>query len=194
MTVDAEPSFGGGDQAVHDHGDVVNVQPRAVKGAVIRLAAEQFDDAAHPALANGVLALDDQGAGTHAHDGAVASPVERQCGLGHLVSGGRRANGQEARADPLHQVFAGHVVGADDDHATATAAADPVFGDGNALGRAGAGGVDLGVGATSADVLGELAMTHGQNTKEEAPVEEIRLMFQFLAQGGDAAVDLALCG
>ena len=175
VTVEAEAALGGRHQALHDQRDVVDVQPRAVEGAVARLAAQQLNDAAHAALAHGVLAFHDEGARAHAHDRAVAALVEGQGGLGHLVFRRRRAHGQEARADPLQEVVAGHVVRADDDHAAAPAAADPVLGNGDALGRAGAGGVDLRVGAARADVLGELAVAHGQDAEQEAAVERVRL-------------------
>jgi hypothetical protein len=98
------------------------------KALLAGLAAQQLDDAAHAALAHRVLALDHQRTGAHAQDRAVAAAVEGQRGLFHLVVGGRGARGQEARADPAHQVLAGHVVGAEHDHAAAAAVADPVFG------------------------------------------------------------------
>ena len=173
---------------------MVNVQPRAVKGAVIRLAAEQFDDAAHP----------------RSRTASSLSTTRAQAPMPMMVPWRRRSKGNAASATwslvvaaptarkpaPTHSIRFSPVTSSAPMTTTRrqAAVADPVFGDGNALGRAGAGGVDLGVGATSADVLGELAMTHGQEYEEEAPVEEIRLMFQFLAQGGDAAADLALCG
>ncbi len=168
----------------------LDVQPRAVEGAVGGLAAQQLDDAAHAALAHGVLALDHQGAGAHAQDRAVAAAVEGQRGLVHPVVGGRGAQGQEARADPLHQVVAGHVVAAQHDHPAAAAVADPVLGQGHALGRAGAGCVDVGVRAARADVLGELAVAHGQDAEDEAAVEVVGLALHLLAQVADAAVDL----
>ena len=175
LAVEAKAALAGSDQAFHDHGDVVDVQPRAVEGAVARFAAQQLDDAAHAALADGVLALNDESAGAHAHDRAVAAPVEGQGGFGHLVLGGGRADGQEARANPLHQAVAGDVIAANDDHAAAPAAADPVFSDRDRLGGAGAGGVDLGIGAARAHVLGELAVAHRQDAEEEAAVEDVRL-------------------
>ena len=177
-------------QALHHLADVVHVQPRAVVGAVHRLAAQQLDDAAHAALAHGVLALHHQAAGAHAQDRAMAAPVEGQRGLVHPVVGGRRAHGQEARAHPLHQVVAGHVVAAQHQHPAAAAAADPVLGDGHALGCTGAGRVDVGVGAACADVLGELAVAHAQDAEDEAAVELVGLPLHLLAQIGDAAVDL----
>ncbi len=163
-----------------------------MEGAVVRLAAQQLDDAAHAALADGVFALDNQSAGTHAHDRAVPPFVEGQGGFGDLILGRHRAYGQETRADPFHQVVAGHIVGADDDDATAAAAVDPVLGDGDALSGAGAGGVHLGVGAARADILGELAMAHGQDAEQEATIEGIRFALQLVTQLVDAPVDLVL--
>ena len=67
-----------------------------------------------------------------------AAAVERQRGLLDLVVGGGRACREEASADPAHQVLAGHIVGADDDHAAATTGADPILGQRHALRGAGA--------------------------------------------------------
>ena len=67
---------------------------------------------------------------------AVPSAVEGQGGLLDLVVGGGGARGQEAGADPSQQAVAGHVVGADHDHAAAAAGADPVLGQGDRLGGA----------------------------------------------------------
>src|SRR5690606_6813596 len=107
--VEAEAALGGGDEAAHDHRDVVYIQTRAVEGAVARFAAQQLDDTAHPALANGILAFHDQTTGTHAHDRAVPAAVEWQRRLGHLIFRCGRADGQKTRADPLHQVITGHI-------------------------------------------------------------------------------------
>ena len=159
-------------------------------GAVAGLAAQQLDDAPHAALAHRVLALHHQAAGAHAQDGAVAAPVEGQRRLVHTVVGGRRAQGQEACAHPFHQVVAGHVVAAQHQHPAAAAIADPILGQGHTLGRAGAGRVDVGVGAACADVLGELAMAHAQNAEDEAAVEGVGIALHLLAQLGDAAADL----
>ncbi len=170
------------DQALHHRGDVVNVQARAVIGAVARLAAQHFDDSAHPALAHRVFALDHQRAGAHAEDRAVTAAVERERRFVDAVVGGGCARRQKARADPFHQVFAGHVVRADHDHAAAAPGANPVLGHADRLSRAGAGGVDMGVRAARADILGELAVTHRQDAEEEAAVKFIRLALQLIAQ------------
>ena len=190
IAVEAKAALGCCHQVLHHQRNVIDIQPGAMKSAVAALAAQQFDDAAHPAFAHGVLTFDHQGAGAHAQQGAVAALVEGQGGQVDAVVGGGGAGGQKARAHPLDQVVAGDVVGPDHDHAAAAARADPVFGDGDGLGRAGAGGVHLRIGAAGADVLGELAVAHGQDAEEEAAVEEIRLALHLLAQIDDAAVDL----
>ena len=190
VAVDAEAPLGRGHQVLHHLADVAGVQAGAVVGAIHGLAAQQLDDAPHAALTHRVLALHHQPAGAHAQDGAVAAPVEGQRGLIHPVVGGRGAQGQEAGAHPLHQIVAGDVVAAQHQHPAAAAAADPVLGDGDALRRAGAGRVDVSVGAARADVLGELAVAHAQDTEDEAAVEVVRLALHLLAQIADAAVDL----
>ena len=119
--------------------------------------------------------------------------VEREGGFSYLILRRHCAHGQKACADPLHQVVAGHIVGADDDDAPATAAVDPVLGDGDGLGGAGAGGVDLRVGAARTDILGELAVAHGQDAEQEPAIEGVGFALQLIAQLVDAPVDLALC-
>ena len=86
-------------------------------------------------------------------------------------------------------MFAGHVVSAQNQYPPAAAGANPVLGDGDSLRRAGAGGVDMGVGAASTDVLCELAVAHSQDTEDKTAVELIRLALQQLAQVGDAPAD-----
>src|SRR5690349_16866921 len=108
---------------------MVDIKARAVVGAVGGFAAEQLDHAAHAALAHGILAFDNHGACAHADDHAVAAAVERQRRFFHAVVGGGSAGRQKARADPSHQVLAGHVVGGDHQHAAAAPAANPVFGE-----------------------------------------------------------------
>ncbi len=193
VPVDAETALGSSHQIIHHQRDMLHIQARAVKGAVVGLAAEQFDDAAHTPLTERVFALHNQGASAHAHDGPMPAAVERQRRFFHLVLRGGSADGEEARADPLQQIVAGHVVRADDNHPPATAAADPVLGDGDGLSGAGAGGIDLRVRPSGADELGELAMAHAENTEEEAAIEEVRLGFQLLAQHGDPSAYFGQC-
>ncbi len=170
---------------------MVDIQPRAVERAVGGFAAQQLDDAAYPALAGGVLALDDERTRAHAEQRAVATAVERQRGFIDLVVGGRGACRQEAGADPTHQVLAGHIVGANHDHAAAAPVANPVLRQRHSLGSAGAGGVDVRVGAARADVLGELAVSHRQDAEDEAAVKLVGMLLQLFLQLTDAAHNLA---
>ena len=190
VAVDAEATFGGRHQVLHDHLDVVDIQTRAVVGAVAGFAAQQFDDAAHTALAHRVFALDHQRAGAHAQDRAVAATIKGQRGLVNAVVGSGCSQRQESRANPLQQMITGDVVCAQDQHPAATAGAYPVFGDGNALGCAGTGRVDVGIGAAGTDVLGELAVAHGQDAEDKAAVKLVWLTLQRFAQVGDAPADL----
>ncbi len=193
VAVQAKTTFGRGDQIIHDLADVVYVQARAVEGAVVGFAAEQFHHAAHTPFAHGVFAFDDEGAGAHAHNGAVAALVKGERRFFQAVFDGGCTHAQEAGPYPFHHVVAGHVVRADDDHAAAATGANPIFGNGHGLGGGGAGGVDLRVGAARADVLGKLAVPHGQNTEQEAAVKDVRFALQFLAELVDAAVDFLGC-
>ena len=69
------------------------------------------------------------------------------------------------------QLVGGDVVGGDDHHAAAAAGADPVLGERDGLGGAGAGRVDLRVRPAGADELGELRVAHRQHAEQEAAVE-----------------------
>ena len=161
-----------------------------MEGAVGGLAREQLDDTAHTALADSVLALDHQGAGTHAEQRAVAALVEGQGGGGNLIVGGGSTGGQKARPDPLDQLVAGHFIAGDDQHAPTAPAPDPVLGYRDSLGGAGTCRIDCGVRAACADILRKLAVAHRQHAEEEASVEGIGLAGQFLAQGCDAPPNL----
>ncbi len=190
--VDAVAALGGGHQVVHDHRDVLDVQACGVEGTVAGFGAEHLDDAAHAALAHPVFTLHDQGAGTHPQQHAVAAAIEGQGCFFDLVVGGGCPGGQEAGTDPLHEVVAGDVITAQDDDAAAATIADPILGQGHALGRAGTGRVDVRVGAAGADVFGKLAVSHGQDAEEETPVEGVGLAGQDVAHLADAAVDFEL--
>ena len=48
----------------------------------------------------------------------------------------------------------------------------------------------MGVGTAGADEFGELRMSHGQYSEQEAPVEDIRLFFDGGAQLVDVPLDL----
>ncbi len=192
VAVDAETPLRRRDQAVHHLRDVLRLQAGGVVGAVGRLAAEQLGDAAHAALAHGILALDDQGAGPHAQHRAVTAAVEGQGDGVDAIVGGGGAHGQKARADPLDQVVAGHVVAADHDHAAAAPGANPVFGQGDGLRSGSAGGIDLRVRPACADELCKLTMAHRHDAEKEAAVEFIRFGGDRLAQPRGATVDLGL--
>ena len=88
----AEAPLRRGDQRFHHERDMVNVQARAMIGAVARLGAEQLDQAAHPALAYRILALDDQRAAAHTKDRPVTAAVERQRRFLDAIIGGSSAD------------------------------------------------------------------------------------------------------
>ena len=77
---------------------------------------------------------------------------------------------------------------------SAAAGADPVLGQGDRLGRAGAGRVDLGVRPTRPDQLGELRVTHRQDAEQEAAVERVAVLLEGELQVVDAPVDLGQRG
>ena len=189
--VEAKAALSPRHQAVHHIADVAHVQPRAMEGAVGGFTAQQLDNAAHPTLSHGVFALDHKGAGPHAQQRAMAATVKRQGRFFHLIVSGGRAGRQEAGPDPTHQVVAGHVVGAQHDHAAATAAANPVLGQGDALRRRGASSVDVRVRPTCADVFGKLAVTHRQDAEDEAAVKLVGGASQLVLQLAQLAVQLA---
>ncbi len=190
VAVQPEAAFGRCDQVLHHQADMVYVQTRAMVGAVACLAAKYLDNAAHASLAHGVFAFHHQGTGPHAQDRAVTAAVKGQRGLVHPIVRGGCTQGQEAGTHPFHQAVAGDVVTAQYQDPAAAAGADPILGQRHSLGRAGTGGVDVGVGPTGADVLGELAVAHSQNAEDEAAVELIGLALELLPHLADAAVDL----
>ena len=79
----------------------------------------------------------------------------------------------------------------DHDDAPAAAGADPVLGEGHALGRRRTGGVDMGVRAAGPDELRELAVAHGEDAEEEATVEDVGIGGDLLVQLADPPLDLA---
>ena len=189
MTVDAA-ALGLHDDPLHHLGDVVDVEAGAVEGTVRRHGAEHLADRLQATLARGFRGLDDERRGAHPDDHAVPAPVERGGGVLDRVVGRRCSGGQEARGDPGQQVVGGDVVSTDDDDPPAAAGPDPVLGERQRLGGAGAGGVDLRVGAAGADDLRELRVPHGQAAEQEPPVEGERLDLEQVSQLGDAAVHL----
>ncbi len=163
--IDAEAALGRVHQPIHHLCDMVDIQTCAVERAVASLTTEQLDHAAHPALAHGIFTLDQERAGAHAQDHTVAAPVERQRCLLDPVVGGGGAGGQKARADPAEVKLAGHIIGGDHQHTAAAARANPILGQCDALGGTGTGRVHLRVRATRADILGKLAVAHGQDAE-----------------------------
>ena len=98
-------------------------------GAVGGDRAEHFADGLEAAFPRRFQAFDDEGRGAHPDDQAVTAAVERGCRLFDDLVGGGGAGGQEAGAEPAHQVLRGDVVGRDHDHAAAAAGLNPVAGD-----------------------------------------------------------------
>ena len=150
-----------------------------MEGAVGEFAAQHFAQAAHAALAQRIFRLHHQAASAHAQQHAVAPAIEGQGRLFQHIFGGGRAGGQEAGAHPFQQVVRGDVVGADDEHAAATAGPDPVLGHAHRHGGRSAGRVDLGVGTADAEQFGKLRVTHGENAEEETAIEFVALCGRF---------------
>ncbi|OPZ54559.1 MAG: hypothetical protein BWY91_01614 [bacterium ADurb.BinA028] len=120
----------------------------------------------------------------------MPTPVERRGRILDQLVGGGGAGGEEAGAHPRHELLASGVVSGDDDDPTGPPGADPVLGDRDGLGGAGAGSVDLRVGAAGADDLGELRVPHRQHPKEEPAVEVERVLVDLALELGDERVDL----
>ena len=179
------------DQVLHDAGDVVDVEPCPVERAVGGDRAQHLADGLDATLPGRLGRLDDDAGGPHTHDHAVPAVVEGECGILDRFVGGRGAGGQEARPDPLDEVVGGDVVAGYDDDPAAASGPDPVLGQGDALGGARAGGVELGVGPPRPDDLGELGVPHRQDPEEEPPVERVGLSLHVLANRADSLVDLA---
>ena len=182
------------DDGLHHAADVVDVEPRAVEGAVGGDGAEHLADGRDAALARGRGALDDDAGRAHPEDHPVAALIERQRSLRDVFVGGRRAGGQEARADPRQQRVGGHIVGGHDHDARAAPHADPVLGDGDGLRRARAGGVDLGVRPPRPDQLGELGVAHGERAEQEPAIEAVRMRREVALELVDPTVDVVAPG
>ena len=194
LVADDAARLGLADDGLHHAADVIDVEPRAVEGAVGGDGAEHLADGRDAALARGRGALDDDAGRAHPEDHPVAALVERQRGLLDVLVGGRRAGGQEARADPRQQRVGGHVVGGHDHDARAAPRADPVLGDGDGLRRARAGSVDLRVRPACPDQLGELGVAHGERAEQEPAIEVIRLRREVALELADPAVDVVAPG
>ncbi len=189
LTRNTAPRFGFRHQRLHHLADVLNIQTSAVESAVARLCSQHFADGPYSAFARGVGALHHHGRGTHANNHAVPPAVERNGGVCDHFVGGCRSAGQEPRTHPIDQIVGSDVVGRDYDDPLAAAGVNPVLGQRNTLGGACAGSVDLCVGTASADEFGELRMSHGQDSKQEATIENIRFFVDGRAQFADATVD-----
>ncbi len=187
VAIQTKAAFGRSDQIVHHRSNVFYIQPCAVEGAVVGLAAEQFHQAAHAPFAHRIFAFHDEGTGAHAHNRAMASFIKGQRRMIHPIFGGGRAHSQEAGAHPGHQVIACDIICADHDHTPTTAVPNPIFGERHPLCRAGAGRIDLRIGSASADILSKLAVTHRQNAEQEAAVKAVRFPLQRPAQFADAS-------
>ncbi len=181
--------FGLGHQVFHHLADVLHIEARAVEGAVRGNCAEYFADGLNSPFPRGFGTFDDQAGGAHADDQAVAAAVKGSGGFFYYFVGGRGPAGKETGAEPFDGVVGGDVVGRDDDHAAAAAGTDPVFGQRHRLRGAGAGGIDLRVGATGADELGELGVAHGKSAEEEAAIEDVGLFLDGIAEVFGTAFD-----
>ena len=159
------------DHFLHHVVDVVDVEARAVEGAVRGDRAQHLADRPESALFGGLRALQHHRRRTHPHDHAVPPAVERNGGFFHDIVGRRRAAGQEPGAEPLDQVVGRDVVRRDDDHPAAAPGADPVLRQSDRLGGARARRIDLRVRAPCADQLGELRVPHGEHPEQETAVE-----------------------
>ncbi len=175
---------------LHHPPDVFDVESGAVECAVGRHRPEHFADRVDPAFAGCGGALDNEPGSTHPEDHPVAALVERKSRLGDVFVGGGGTRGEEAGSQPAEHLVARCVVGSHHDHSTATAGPDPVLGQRDRLGGAGARRVDLGVGATGADQFGELGVPHGQDTEEEPAIEQIWVQLELAFDVVDPAVDL----
>ena len=183
-------SFHPRNQVFHDAGDVIDIQPRAVEGAVCRNGTEHLGNRLQAAFTSRTCGLDNERSGTHAGDHAVTAPVERCRRILRVLVSCCCARCQEACANPLHHMIGGHIVCGDDDHAFAAATADPVFRQRHGLRRAGASTIDLGVRSARTDLFGELRVAHRQNPEQEAPVEVVFGLADERLEFGYASVDL----
>src|SRR5208283_677016 len=175
---------------LHHLANVLDIETSAVESAVVRRSRQDFADGLYSALARGVGALHHQSRGTHADNHAVPAAVERNGGVRDHFVGGRRSAGQEASAHPIDEMVRGYVVGRDDNHTAAAPGVDPVLRQRDTLCGARTGSVDLSVGTASADEFGELRMSHGQDSEQKAPVEDVWFLVDGGAQFVDALLDL----
>ena len=166
---------------LHDLTDVLDVQARAVEGAVGRDGPEHLADRQQAAFPRGARGFDDHGRGARPHDHPVPAPVERGRGILDDIIRRRRATGQESRSDPRQQGLPRGVVGGHHDDPFASPCADPVLGQRHRLRRARTRGVHVRVRAPRPDDLRELRMAHRQAAEQESPVERVGLCLEQVA-------------
>ncbi len=160
--------------------------------AVRHHSAEHLADRLNRSRACCFGGLEDDGRRAHPDHHSVAAPVERRGDLFHDVASGGRTSSQESGSKPFHQRVGAHVICRDHDDAAAATGVEPVFGDRERLRGARARRVDVRIRATRADELSELRVPHGQDPEQEAAVELEGIVFDLLAQAGDASIELGL--
>ena len=151
--------------------DVVDVQARAVEGAVGGDRAQHLADRPRP-RSSAASALSTTSA-------AAPIPMIMPCrrrsnGIAASSTTSSVAAAPLARkpgAEPLDQMVGGNIVRRDHDHPAAAAGADPILRHRDRLGGAGARRIELRIRTARADQLGELRVPHGQHAEQEAPVE-----------------------
>ena len=157
--------------AAHLRGDVVGIEAGAMECAVGNAGGQQAGDGGSAARPGILFALEYQSHRSHSEDHTVATGIEGQGAIFHLVGGGGRPGREEAGPDPGQHLVVGDIVGPHHHHALRPTGTDPVFGDGHGLRGACAGGIHAGVGTAGTDELGKLAVAHTQHLKEEAAVK-----------------------
>jgi hypothetical protein len=100
-----------GEQSFHHLPDVLHVEAGAVEGAVGSDTAQHLADGADTTLARGVGVLEHEGGSAHTDEHAVTAAVEGDGGVLDHVVGGGGPGGQEACAEPTHELVGGDVVG-----------------------------------------------------------------------------------
>ena len=176
-------------EGLHDLGDVMNVQAAAVERTIGHNGAKHLTNGLHASFSDRACGFENHGAGTHADNQPVTTPVEGNGGVLYVLIGGGGAAGQKARADPLDQIVAGGVVGGDHDDAAAATSTNPVFRQTQRLAAASTGRIDLGVGTTGDDHLGELRVPESQDLEEEAPIEDVGIFIDPRLEVLDLAFD-----
>src|SRR5579864_6985505 len=162
-----------GDQVFHHLADVLDIKASSVECAVGGDGGEYLANRLNAALTRALGTFNDECGGAHADDQSVAAAVEGNGGLGNNFVRGGSSAGEEAGAHPVDQMVGGDVVGGDDDHAAATAGADPVLRQRNRLRGGRAGRVELRIWTPGPDEFGELRMPHRQGAQQETALEDV---------------------